>query len=56
MAEQKKYVLGDMQCLYFIDEENGQTDLAILPTDIEYCEAEKEKKSLIRIVLSRSIL
>ncbi len=43
MTEQKKYILGDMQCLYFIDEENGQTDLALLPADVAYVEAEKEK-------------
>ncbi|MCM1122675.1 MAG: alpha-galactosidase [Eubacterium sp.] len=52
MAQSKKYILGDMQCLYFVDEENGQTDLAILPAGVEYCEAEKEKPytdSLVQI-------
>lgn len=52
VTEQKKYILGDMQCLYFIDGENGQTDLALLPVDVEYREAEKEKPytdSLVQI-------
>lgn len=43
MTEQKRYALGDMQCLYFVDEENGQADLALLPANVEYREAEKEK-------------
>lgn len=52
MTGQKRYVLGDMQCLYFIDGENGQTDLALLPADVAYREAEKEKPytdSLVQI-------
>lgn len=43
MTEQKKYTLGDMQCLYFVDEENGQVDMTLLPAGVEYRETVKEK-------------
>ncbi len=52
MTEQKRYVLGDMQCLYLIDRENGQTELAVLPADVKYDEIEREKPfadSLVQI-------
>ena len=52
MTEQRRYILGDMQCLYFVDGENGQVDLAFLPADMEYRETEKEKPytdSLVQI-------
>lgn len=58
MAEQRKYILGDMQCLYFVDEENGQTDLALLPADVEYKEAAKEKPytdSLVQIHIAGDV-
>lgn len=58
MTEQKRYLLGDMQCLYFMDEENGQTDLALLPAGVEYCEAENEKPytdSLVQIHIAGDV-
>jgi len=58
MTEQRRYVLGDMQCLYFVDEENGQVDLALLPLGEEYCEAEKEKPytdSLVQVHIAGDV-
>ena len=58
MAERKKYVLGDTQCLYFVDEENGQADLELLPTDMKYEEVNKENPytdSLVQIHIAGDV-
>lgn len=47
-----------MQCLYFVHQENGQVDLALLPADVEYCEAEKEKPytdSLVQVHIAGDV-
>lgn len=52
MTDVKSYILGDMQCLYFFDSENGQTDMTLLPASVEYKEGKKEKPytdSLVQI-------
>ncbi|MCR4588046.1 MAG: alpha-galactosidase [Lachnospiraceae bacterium] len=50
----KIYDMGDMQCLYFQDEETGLVDSLLLPADMTFEMAEKEKPymdSLIQLKL-----
>lgn len=39
----KSYVLGDMQAVYVMDGETHNPELALLPADVEYREAQREK-------------
>lgn len=49
------YTMGDMQCIYFVEEENRNVELLLLPRSMEYQEVEKEKPyrdSLVQVKIA----